>query len=303
VYAGEAAFRHERRVFATVSYTQEPPVYNALTEELAKFLAPTGLRVALQETYLLDVPELPSEAATIAAHLARVGATTVVFIGDPIMPIYLTRAAAAIGYYPEWVISGTVFTDTSTLGRYYDQREWSHAFGISALAVPTPIAQSDAYRLYRWYYGTVPPAPRTATVVLPGIEELFNGIELAGPHLTPSRYEQGLFRLPPAGGGTTTPLVAFGDQGAPPLPAYSSPADYTYIWYDASATGTDEEGVAGRGMVRFVDGGRRYASTTVPAQAVPMFVKAGSILQYPVPPPADRPPSYPPWPGSPVTRR
>ena len=58
----------------------------------------------------------------MAEHLKRSGASTVVFAGDPIMPIYLTRACANIGYYPEWVITGTVLTYTSTLGRYYDQR-------------------------------------------------------------------------------------------------------------------------------------------------------------------------------------
>ena len=57
----------------------------------------------------------------MAEHLKRSGATTVVFAGDPIMPIYLTKACADIGYYPEWVITGTVLTYTSTLGRYYDQ--------------------------------------------------------------------------------------------------------------------------------------------------------------------------------------
>ena len=84
-----------------------------------------------------------------------------VFAGDPIMPIYLTRACADIGYFPEWIITGIVLTDTSTLGRYYDQSEWAHAFGVTSLAVPVPVAAGDAYRLYRWWYGAeTPPRPR-----------------------------------------------------------------------------------------------------------------------------------------------
>ena len=302
VYAGEASFRRHPRVFALVHYDESPPVYTSLTAELTHEIKAAGLNLVLNESYLLDLSELPSEAATIAEHLKRVGATTVIFAGDPIMPIYLTKACAAIGYFPEWVITGTVFTDTSTLGRLYDQSEWAHAFGITSLAVPTPIQLGDAYRLYRWYYGTTPPAPMTASVLLPPIEELFDGIELAGPHLTPATFEGGVFELPTAGGGPTTPLESFGDNGAPPRPAFTSPSDYTFIWYDATAKGSDEEGLAGTGMVRYVAGGARYPSTGGPRAPVPMFKVAGSVTTYPVYPPGGTPPTYPPWPGSPAAK-
>jgi hypothetical protein len=300
VYAGEKSFRTHPRRFALVTYESSPPVYTSLTAELTHEIAAAHLKLALDESYLLDLSELPSESATIAEHLKRVGATTVIFAGDPIMPIYLTKACAAIGYYPEWVITGTVFTDTSTLGRYYNQKEWAHAFGITSLAVPTPIQLGDAYTLYRWYYGTTPPAPRTAPVLLPSVEQLFDGIELAGPRLTAQTWAGGIFRYPPTGGGPTTPLTAYGYQGAPPTPSYASPADYTFIWYDATAKGTDEEGVDGSGMIRYVDGGKRYPATSGPTKDIPMFQVAGSVMQYQHYPPGGAPPSYPPWPGSPT---
>jgi hypothetical protein len=300
IWAGEPSFTHRKRVFAVVHYDQNPPVYGAILGQYTRILAKARVNVALQQSYLLDLSQLPSEAATIAAHLARSGATTVVFVGDPIMPIYLTKACAALGYYPEWVISGTVFTDTSTLGRYFDQKEWAHAFGISALGVPLPLDQTEAVHVYRWYFGTNPPAARTATLILPGYEQLFSGLELAGPHLTPTSFQQGVFRLPPGGGGVTTPLAGYGYNGAPPLPAYSTPSDYTFIWYDAAAKGTDEQGVYGAGMVRFVAGGRRYLATHEPASTVPMFDPAGTVMQYPVTPKSSRAPNYPPWPGSPA---
>jgi hypothetical protein len=300
VYAGESQLRDHPRKFALVTYQSSPPVYTSLTGELTRELAQAHLTLALNESYLLDLSELPTESATIAEHLKRSGASTVIFAGDPIMPIYLTKACANIGYYPEWIITGTVFTDTSTLGRYYDQKEWSHAFGITSLAVPTPIKLGDAYNLYRWYYGTTPPAPRTAPVLLPSVEQLFDGIELAGPRLTPLTWAGGLFRFPATGGGPTTPLTAYGYQGAPPLPSYATPADYTFIWYDAAAKGTDEEGVYGAGMIRYVDGGKRYPATGGPSSEIPMFKMAGSVMQYEQYPSGGAPPSYPPWPGSPT---
>ncbi len=116
-------------------------------------------------------------------------------------------------------------------------------------------------------------------------------MQLAGPDLTPSTFTAGLFRAPPAGGGPTSPLDAYGYQGAVPRPSYSSPADYTFLWYDATAKGPDEEGTNGTGLMRYVNGGARYKSGTVPSGPVPMFTVAGSVTSYAAPP--DRPPSYP----------
>jgi hypothetical protein len=67
--------------------------------------------------------------------------TTVVFLGDPVMPIYLTKAATDQNYYPEWIITGTVLTDSTALGRNYDQTQWAHAFGISSLPLRLPPEQ------------------------------------------------------------------------------------------------------------------------------------------------------------------
>ncbi len=303
IWAGDPALHTVPRKFIVVSETSEPPAPGSaeLRASLAKKLRAGHVRMASPTDleYTLDLTTLPTQAATIAEKLKTSGATSVIFAGDPIMPIYLTRACADIGYSPEWIITGIVLTDTSTLGRYYNQSEWAHAFGVTSLGVPTPVATGDADRLYRWWYGAnTSPASLAAPAIIPPIQQFFEGVQLAGPDLTPSTFTAGLFRAPPAGGGPTTPLSAYGYQGAAPLPSYSSPADYTFLWYDATAKGPDEEGVTGSGLMRYVNGGARYKAGTVPAGPVPMFSVPGSVTSYPSPP--DRAPSYPAWPGSPA---
>ena len=170
---------------------------------------------------------------------------------------------------------------------------------MSSLAVPVPVANSDAYHLYRWWYGAnTAPASLAATAILPGYMQFFTAVQLAGPHLTPQTFTEGLFRAPPTGGGPTTPLEAYGEQGAAPRPRYASPADYTFLWYDATAHGPDEEGTVGNGLMQYVNGGARYRAGVVPNGPVPMFSTAGAVTSYPTPP--DRAPSYPAWPGSPA---
>jgi hypothetical protein len=303
VWAGDPSFHSQKRKFIVVSETSEPPApgYAQLTAELTKKLTAGHVDMASPTdlTYTLNLTTLPTSAATIAEKLKASGATSVIFAGDPIMPIYLTKACANIGYFPEWIITGIALTDTSALGRYYDQSEWSHAFGVTSLGVPVPVSTGDADRLYRWWYGpNATPAALAAPAIIPPIEQLFTGVQLAGPDLTPYTFTTGLFRAPPAGGGPTSSLDAYGYQGAAPRPSYSSPADYTFLWYDAAAKGPDEEGVEGTGLMRYVNGGVRYKSGTVPSGPVPMFTMAGSVTSYATPP--DRAPSYPAWPGSPA---
>jgi len=303
IWAGEPSFHTRKRSFIVVSETSEPPAPGTaeLTASLTKKLQAGHADMASETSlsYTLDLTTLPTQAATIAEKLKASGATSVIFAGDPIMPIYLTKACASIGYFPEWIITGIVLTDTAALGRYYDQSEWAHAFGVSSLGVPVPIGAGDADRLYRWWYGAhTSPASLAAPALIPPVQQFFDGVQLAGPDLTPYTFATGLFRSPPAGGGPTTPLDAYGYQGAAPLPSYSSPADYTFLWYDATAKGPDEEGTYGTGLMRYVNGGARYKSGTVPAGPVPMFTVAGSVTSYTTSP--DRPPSYPARPGSPA---
>jgi hypothetical protein len=299
VYAGNPAFHHEVRRIGLVHYDQNPPVFSSLNTELNKEFAHSGLKFVISPSYLLDLSTLPSQAAAIIAHLKEAGVTTVVFAGDPIMPIYLTKAATAQDYFPEWVITGTVFTDTSTLGRYYDPKQWAHAFGISSLAVPTPITLSLAYRFYAWWYGTLPAARKTAGVILPGLQLLYLGIDMAGPKLTPATFQGALFRYPPSGGTPISSLIAFGYGGAPPLPAYAVPDDYTVIWYDAAAKGPDEEGVVGSGLLRYVNGGKRYPASEILRSNLHLFDPEGTATYFYKLPASDQV-SAPSWPGSPV---
>ena len=156
---------------------------------------------------------------------------------------------------------------------------------MTSLGVPVPVSTGDADRLYRWWYGpNATPAALAAPAIIPPIEQLFTGVQLAGPDLTPYTFTTGLFRAPPAGGGPTSSLDAYGYQGAAPRPSYSSPADYTFLWYDAAAKGPDEEGVEGTGLMRYVNGGVRYKSGTVPSGPVPMFTMAGSVTSAGTPP-------------------
>jgi hypothetical protein len=73
------------------------------------------------------------------------------------------------------------------------------------------------------------------------------------------------------------------------------------VWWDPDATGESETGVEGKGMMRYVDGGKRYLPGEWPTDPMPWFEKEGTVTVYTEVP--DPPPSYPPWPGSPAASK
>lgn len=303
-WAGDAKFRARKRSFGIVHYEQDPPVFSGVSKVFTKLGIQNGWKAKENITYLLDLPKLPEISAGIIAKLKAAGVTTVVFLGDPITPIYLTKAATEQKYYPEWIITGTVLTDTAALARNYDQKQWAHAFGVSTLAVGSPHDESDAYRLYHWFYGEWPEANKTAAVFYPNLLQLFQGIHMAGPDLTPQTFAGGMFRLPPTGGEPGAPQISYGN---PKLfrfakDDYTAVDDSTLIWWDPEAKGSDEQGKQGVGMYRYVEGGKRYLPGKMPADLQPFFVVAGSITAFDTRPPELMTPDYPPPPGSPAAK-
>ncbi len=292
-FAGDPAMRKRTRVFGSINFEQDPPVFGAVAKQADTEGAARGYHPAARLTYQLVIPELAEKARVLIARLKEKKVTTVVFVGDPIMPIYLTKAATDQGYFPEWVITGTVLTDTTAFGRQYDQRQWAHAFGVSSLPARVPPEEAEAWRLYRWYYGTDPAATKTINVLDPPIRLFLTGVHMAGPDLNPQTFRDGMFAYPPSGGSPISPRVSYGDHGHFRATDYTSVDDMGEVWWDAEATGLSEQEIEGKGMMRYADGGRRYLPGQMAKGAPHAFRTAGSVTVYPKVPARWAPPSYP----------
>lgn len=274
-FAGSAELRNTTRKFGIVHYEQDPPVFGPLkAAAIAKF--DTGaVDVGPIIQYLLDPNSLNAQAQAIIGRLKREGVTSVVFLGDPLMPRLLTQQATKQEYFPEWIFTGTVFTDTTAVARLYDQRQMAHAFGGSSNPARTKPEVSESWRLYDWYFGKEPPAPRTMLIWGPVVQELFLGVHMAGPHLRAETFAGGLFRYPPTGAthiagkdgitlfadgylkGDTTPAISFGFHRGDDEADYVAVDDFTNAWWDPDAVGPDENGVVGKGMWMYTGLGLR----------------------------------------------
>jgi hypothetical protein len=292
-YAGDPELHDQRRRFGIVRYDDEPGTFDRSFRRFDELLDRSGVRVATQLPYQLDLARAQETARTVVAALQDNDVTSVILAGDPVFPLFLTAEATAQGYFPEWVVMGYAFTDTAVFGRTYDPEQMKHAFGVSLL----PVRQSDAVdelaQILVWQSGR-PPAASTFRVLVQAPLIFFTGVHLAGPDLTPDSFRAGLFRYPSAA-DTRAPFLhlSWGDHEIWPSTDYTGGDDATVIFWDPDAVGPDEVGNVDRGLWRYAREGRRYLPDDWPDGDVGLFNRRRSVAILEELPSGDAPPDYP----------
>jgi hypothetical protein len=147
--------------------------------------------------YILDVSRFADEAAKAVVQFKAQGVTSLILACDPISVTFLTSAAEAQQWGPEWVLIGVAVQDTDNFGRLYSQsRVDGHMFGISQLGdIGTLIGpESEATQSYN----AIPPDKRTYEQMPEGtngeyydVLHVFNGLQLAGPNLNAQTLFEG----------------------------------------------------------------------------------------------------------------
>jgi hypothetical protein len=296
-FAGDDALHDTTRVFGWIQAETETDEYKARNDAFEQAFADEyGGEIASRYTYIFDPSQGADIGTTAIARMKEAGVTTIILSVDPLLPANITKEATAQNYFPEWIIGPSVLADTTIFGRTYDQTQWAHAIGLGLTSARGSREISDSYVVYDWYYGT-PPRVNSQAVLSPSPQRLALGIHLAGPNLTPETFAQGLFRAPRREPGLTYARDSWG-EGVWPETDYNSSDDAAPVWWDVTATGKDEAGKEGTGMLTSVDGGRRYLPGEWPTDPIPWFQKEGSVALYTERP--DAAPDYPPWPGSPA---
>ena len=283
VHAGDPALASEIRRFGRV-YISTSDNAAALHERLKAELAARGVVLDAEVGYSIEPGRIEATATNIIARLKEAGVTTVVLAGDPRVPQTITREATAQNYFPEWVITGTLLTDTNVYGRTYDQRQWAHAFGITPYLAKIDSGVAGASFLYEWFNGEPPPAAGNVSLLNQYPALFYPVLNLMGPDLTHARFAETLLLAQAAPTAITDYSVSFGNKGrwpAPYEPDYFGIDDVVELWWDASAEGPDELGGHGVGMYRYVDGGRRYVYPDRFAAEVPaVFDAQGTSVIY-----------------------
>jgi len=196
-------------------------------------------------------------ADTNMSHFEQDGVTTIIW-AEGFDEGTDSEVAATIGYTPEWVLAGDSSIDDFVAAKYESSAELRHFWAVTS----TPLQGNfDTQTCYVAAHKTDPQLGYDDSTVpcfeYDGLRQLFTGIQVAGPDLTPQSVDEGFHAIPSH------------TQSSPELPAcfylvndYSCVKDAAAMWYDSSATSSYS---ATPGCWRDADRGARYQAGQWPA--------------------------------------
>lgn len=187
------------------------------------------------------------------AQFQRQDVTTVIWAGG--LESEHSKAAAQLGYRPEWVVAGDRIHEGNNNGRIQEQSVWEHAYVVTTVVRVQPRAVHPCWMAIVEADPEAPPTEADhACQTYPfyaDLRQLFTGLQVAGPRLTPETIDRGLHAIPAI--RSTDPFVPACFYEASD---YSCVKDATVGHWDPQ--GQPEQDVDQPGCWRMVRGGERF---------------------------------------------
>jgi len=203
--------------------------------------------------YNVDTANPPGYATTAMADFQAQGVTTIIWPGG--LETNFSKAAGTRGYYPEVVIAGDRIMEGRSAARDQDQSFWHNAFVMTNLTAELSRQERPCEVAYRETdpdaYG--PTLTFQGCPIYPSIRQLFTGIQVAGPRLTPATMDRGFHAIP---------HVASTDPAVPAC--FYEVNDYTCV-KDAMFNKWDRTAEQSQGCYRLIQNGLRHPADSWPA--------------------------------------
>ena len=208
-----------------------------------------------------------ASVGTAIARLQSQNVTTVALSTDVLSALQILGQAQSQAYFPEWLLfNGSGCLTCNVIGKVMPQPQMSQAFGLSPWEMPRSFAESECHRAYHSIDPANDPDAFFCELGFLQLVQVMNGIQAAGPNLTPTTFERGLFGL----GYSRHPEV-WAIQGG-----YSA-SDRTWmdsvgeVWWDEAV---NDPQLDSPGAYRWVKNGRRSAEGEIPREE-PLFFTDG----------------------------
>jgi hypothetical protein len=197
-------------------------------------------------------PSKPEEVAQTVAALRANGTTTIVPEVGLIGIIELFSSSDSNHYEPEWVFINNYGLDIGDGARLTGSPQMNHVFGMSGWELPQPFQDTDCYRAYKSIDPTTAPDQNFCRLHWIDLEHIANGIQEAGPDLTPESFEKGLYAMSSILRRGSRPYAIGGGYGPGD---HSFVDDFVEMWWDGTAT--DPDG-GEPGTYRYPQQGKRF---------------------------------------------
>ncbi len=231
IYSGSPSLRSKTRRFGVI-YPNAVTILPCAKQAIAMLKA-AGYPAVATFDYSFDIGSLAGQAPAIMSDFKSKGVTTVICACDPITPSALAAAAVAQGYYPEWLTLN--FGNSITRGIMNStaaKAEWAHDATIYTQSVPPQDSEyALAYKLATGHALRGMTATIQAEAIYPNILFLFDGLQQAGPDLTPETFQRGVWSLPPSVQDASMGGWSIGPGH------YTTPSDFQLVYWSNKARG------------------------------------------------------------------
>jgi hypothetical protein len=262
-FSGNASDMGKKRKFGIIYYDDTGDNYYVgvkpiIERKLAECGVPKGSIPEASYTDTGSVSGDPSTGPAKATKLSQFkndGVTTILWMGNPNGE--WANQANRLRWYPEWIVFGDGGMEDFVNARYVNTNVWQHAWVVSNV---TKIGRQDDQPCALALREVDPNFPTTDIPwdcgFYDNLRQMFTGIQVAGPDLTPHSVDQGFHQIPAV--ASTDPQVpaCFYPQGD-----YTCVKDATPMWYDPNG---QIRGWSGSGCWRNVEDGKRYLESKWP---------------------------------------
>jgi hypothetical protein len=282
-HAGDPTLRSTPRVFGVI-LDHGSPDFSLDSSPLTTTLRECGAQTAYEFDYYANGADSTMQTALVT--MRERGVTSIFCLCAGLSDVVYATAATNEAYYPEWLVSTYLGRESSSfeLG-IWPPNQRADAFGITVeprevkwIDNPVQWALTEADPGGGWAANGQPPASQGGQTSFEHEESLVNeyrdwlmlasGIQMAGPILTPQRFQAGLQRaiFP----NPDTSIVA-GHVGFI-AGSHSMTLDAAELWF--SNTAENHNPSADTGTVCYVAGGARHNLGAWPRGGDPFFVSA-----------------------------
>jgi hypothetical protein len=227
-----------------------------------------------------DASQLASVIPTLVTKLKDAGVTTLIMQTNHSVAAAASKVMAQQEWFPEVILTSSPYQDLDLFGRGYDQKVWSHAFGMVWFPPYLAGAADPTASAFQWFWGT--DRGTRWSIAFFQLLALYSAIQFIGPKLTAKAVAPGalsrIFSQGVAAGGWYSDSATTIEVRVA-APGEINPRGVTMAWYDPEATGPGNYNLGGiaQGKYVYLNEGKRYLTGHLPTTKQKFFDRSVSI--------------------------
>jgi hypothetical protein len=250
---------------------------------------------ATQSDVRADATLVQEALPTLITKLKDAGVTTLIMQTNHSVAGAASKVMAQQEWFPEIVVSSQPYEDLDLFARSFDQKVWSHAFGMAWFPPYLTGHADETAQAFQWFWGT--DKGTRWPIAFYNLLGMYSAIQFVGPKLVAKAVTgEALAKLYSSGGiaaGGWYSKSAFTVEVRVAAPGEINPRGVAMAWWDPDATGPGNYNLGGtaKGKYVYLNDGKRFINGHLPTQKQKFFDKSVSVAQYDT-----APPSEPKWP-------